>query len=305
MVNRSLDRATAVIDWISDGYRPASRPMAALRIAFAAYVVMLPRDIEWIGDMSPVGFEPPPGPFTLLPGPAPAGVISVVEILRVLAALWVLVGWRTRIASGALTFMLIVCSGLAYSFGKTDHLILYELAPLLLGLAGWGSAWSVDAWRRRAAPPSGYAMTVYATLIAFAMFTAAAAKAASGWLEPDREATRFFVAVTAGNPRSGALADWLLRLDNAVFWKLLDYGTVLAEGWLIIAVFIPTLFRIGLVIMSLFHIGVWLLLGIDFHLYAFVYAGFLMVPAAQWSREITLVRAEVRRRRALSNPGCA
>jgi hypothetical protein len=296
----SIDRAHSAIDWISDGYRPASRPMAVLRIAFATYVLIWPRNIEWIGPMSAVGFAPPPGPFALLSGPAPMGVIHAFEILRALVALWVLIGWKTRIASGSLSLVLVVCSGLAYSFGKTDDLILYDLAPLMLGLAGWGSAWSVDAWRRRAAQPSGYAMFVYATLVAVGMFTAAAAKAATGWLVPTRQATRFFVAVSAGGPRSGPLTDWVLRVDNAVFWKLLDYATLLAEGGLVIAVFIPTLFRIGLLVMSLFHLGVWLLLGIDFHLHAFVYAGFFLVPAARWFGEIALVRNWWRHRRARS-----
>ena len=304
-MTKSLDRANAAIDWISEGYRPASRPLAVLRIVFATYVLIWPRNIEWIGQMSAVGFEPPPGPFALLPGPAPAGLICLLEVVRALIALWVLIGWKTRAASAALTLALVVCSGLAYSFGKTDDLILYELAPLMLGLAGWGSAWSWDARRHNAARLSGYAMFVYATLIAFAMFTAAAAKAATGWLSPDREATRFFVAVTADKPRSGVLADWLLRLDSDVFWKLLDYATVFAEGWLVIAVFIPILFRIGLVIMSVFHVGVWLLLGIDFHLHVFVYAGFLLVPAARWFREIALLRAVVRRRHGSASPCCA
>ena len=282
-MSTSLHRASRAIDWISEGYRPASRPMAVLRIVFATYVLMWPRDIAWVGHMSAVGFDPPPGPFALFPGPAQAGVIHAVEIVRFLSATWVLIGWNTRIASACLSLALVGSSGLAYSFGKTDDLILYELAPLMLGLAGWGSAWSVDAWRHKAAPASGYAMFVYATLIAFGMFTAAAVKAATGWLDPAREAVRFFVAASAGGPRSGPLTDSVLRIDNPVFWKLLDYATVLAEGWLVIAVFVPTLFRIGLVIMSLFHVGVWLLLGIDFHLHAFVYVSFFLVPRTRCS----------------------
>ena len=233
------------------------------------------------------------------------GVIHAVEISRAVIALWVLIGWKTRIASGFLSLALVVCSGLAYSFGKSDDVILYDLAPLMFGLAGWGSAWSVDAWLRKAAQPSGYPMFVFATLIAFAMFTAAAAKAATGWLDPARQATRFFVAVTAGSPRSGPLAGWLLQLDSPVFWKLLDYATLFAEGWLVIAVFSPMLFRIGLLLMSLFHLAVWLLLGIDFHLHVFVYAGFFLVPAARYFHEIAHVRYwRIRRARgARCSPG--
>jgi hypothetical protein len=285
--------------------------MAVLRIAFATYVLVWPRNIEWIGAMSTVGFAPPPGPFSLLPGPASAGAIDVLEILRALIALWVLIGWRTRTASALLSLTLIVCSGLAYSFGKSDDVILFDLAPLMLGLAGWGSAWSVDAWSHKAAKPSGYAMFVYATLIAFGMFTAAAAKVATGWLDPSRQATRFFVAVTADGPRSGPLADWFLRFDSAVFWKLLDYATVFAEGWLVVAVFVPVLFRVGLVLMGLLHIGVWLLLGIDFHFLVFVYAGFFLVPSSRLllgANEIHVLHASTRtfsakRRRAPSRAG--
>jgi hypothetical protein len=275
-----LNRAIRAIDRISDGYRPASRPMAVLRIAFALYVVVWPRNIEWIGEMTAVGFAPPAGPFALFAGPPSMRVIDALEIVRALVAVWVVIGWKTRIASGALSFILVVCSGLAYSYGKSDDLILYDLAPLMFGLAGWGSAWSVDAWRHKAAQPDGYAMFVYATLIAFGMFTAAVAKAATGWLVPARQATRFFVTVTAHSPRSGPLADLVIQLESAVFWKALDYATLFAEGWLVVAVFIPTLFRIGLLIMSVFHLGVWLVLGIDFHLYLFVYVGFFLVPVA-------------------------
>ncbi|HTY28001.1 MAG TPA: hypothetical protein VMD51_07635 [Mycobacterium sp.] len=277
-----LGRSSQTIDRISEGYRPARRPMAALRIAFASYVVIWPRNLDWIAGMTAVGFAPPPGPFELLHSPPPAGVIHGLVILRLIIALWVGVGWHTRTASGCLSLVLMVCSGVAYSWGKTDDLILYELAPLMLGLAGWGSAWSVDAWRQRASQPSGYAMFVYATLIAFGMFTAAAVKVATGWLDPARQAARFFVAVTAGSPRSGVLATSLLHVDSPLLWKLLDYATLFAEGWLIFAVFFPGLFRIGLAILSLFHVGVWLLLGIDFRLHAFVYAGFFMVPVRMW-----------------------
>ncbi|WP_133119045.1 hypothetical protein [Mycolicibacterium agri] len=285
-----LDRAGAAIDWISEGYRPAARPLAALRIVFALYVLVWPRDISWLATMSATGFDPPAGPFSLLPGPAPATAIHVLEVLRVVVALWLLIGWKTGIASGLLALILVVCSGLAYSFGKSDDVILFDLAPLMLGLAGWGSAWSKDARLGSAARPRGFPMFVYATLIAFAMFTAAAAKATTGWLLPTRQATRFFVVVTADSPRSGLLADTVLRFDNAVFWKALDYATAFVEGWLVVAVFIPILFRVGLVLMGLFHVGVWLLLGIDFHLHAFVYAGFFLVPPACYWRELALLR---------------
>lgn len=299
-----LERATSAVDWISNGYLPVPRAMALLRICFALYVLVWPRDISWIGEMSVISFDPPPGPFALLTGPAPSGVVSALWVIRAAIALWVLVGWNTRVASAALSVVLVSCSGLAYSFGKVDHLILYDLAPLMLGLAGWGSTWSVDAIRSKAAPLSGYVMFLYGLIIAFALFTASAAKAASGWLSPTRQATRFFVAsdVEYGVTTKGSLASWILQFDSAIFWKLVDYGTLFAEGWLVIAVFFPGLFRIGLLALSIFHIGVWLTMAIDFHLYAFVYLGFFMLPFGRWFPEIPLARDLIARWRMTSEP---
>lgn len=296
-----LARANAAVDWISAGYRPDPRGLAVLRIAFAIYVLVWSRDISWLRDVSPVAFDPPLGPFALLPGPPSVHVVMVLEVLRAALALFVLVGYRTRITSALLTFVMIVCDGLAYSYGKVDHTILYLLAPLMLGLAGWGSAWSVDA-RRRAHPVSGYAMFVYATLIAFAMFTAAAAKAATGWLWPTREAARYYVAADADSlTRPGLLARAFLHVDGALLWKLVDYATLLTEGWLVLAVFFPGLFRTGLLMLSMFHVGIWLLLAIDFHIHAFVYLGFLLVPLSRWFPEIPVVREWLARHRSGSS----
>ena len=103
-------------------------------------------------------------------------LICLLEVVRALIALWDLIKTsKPRVASAALTLVLVVCSSLAYSFGKTDDLILYELAPLMLGLAGGGRRGLRTPGAQRCTT-SGYAMFVYATLIAFAMFTAAAAK---------------------------------------------------------------------------------------------------------------------------------
>ncbi len=289
-----LGRSSSAIDWISDRYRPSAGPFAVLRILFAVYVLVRPRDIGWISAMSVVAYSPPPGPFALIPGPAPEFITTGLEVLRAILAICVLFGWNTRMTSGLLSLVLVTCSGLAYSYGKVDHVILYDLAPLMLGLAGWGSAWSIDSRRRKSVHTNGYALFLYGTVIAFGMLTAAVAKSATGWLDPARQATRFFVAEAALSPRSGPFTDLFLRIDNGIFWKLLDYATLLIEGGLILAVFIPILFRLGLLIMGMFHLGVWALLGIDFHLYVFVYLGFFLIPAAAWRQQCAEVWAFVR-----------
>jgi hypothetical protein len=63
--------------------------------------------------------------------------------------------------------------------------------------------------------------------------------------------------------------------------------------------------------MGLLHIGVWLLLGIDFHFLVFVYAGFFLVPSSRLllgANEIHVMHTSTRtfsakRRRAPSRAG--
>jgi hypothetical protein len=305
LVTTLLDRSNSAVEWASNRYRPAGHPFAALRIIFAIYMLVWPRNIDWISGMSAVAYAPPPGPFALLPGPAPQSVIIALEVLRAILAVCVLVGWNTRAASALLSLVLVICSGLAYSYGKVDHIILFDLAPLMLGLAGWGSVWSVDSRRHKAAETTGFPMFLYGTMIGFGMLTAAVAKSATGWLDPARQATRFFVAEAALSPRSGPLADSVLGIDSIVFWKFFDYTTLLVEGGLVLAVFIPIVFRAGLLTLGIFHVGVWALLRIDFHQYVFVYLGFFLIPAAAWIQQSEEVRAiaEGARKRLIPSTG--
>ncbi|GAA1691011.1 hypothetical protein MMUR_55340 [Mycolicibacterium murale] len=136
-------------------------------------------------------------------------------------------------------------------------------------------------------------------MIAFAFFTAAAIKAATGWLEPGIEATRYYIVSDLLYSDPGPMASWILGINSPLLWKFLDYSTLFVEGCLILAVFFPGLFRIGLVLASVFHVGVFLTLGISFEMHAFVYLGFFLLPFAKWFPEIELLRdMKSRRRRA-------
>ncbi|MBG6184979.1 hypothetical protein IWX65_002957 [Arthrobacter sp. CAN_A214] len=193
-----------------------------------------------------------------------------------------LAGIRTLGVSIALTVVLIVGAGLTHSFGKVDHFILYELFPLFMGFAGWGSRFSIDARVQRARETSGFAVLLWAVTVGYALFSAAVPKVLSGWLDPTRQATRGYLAVDIADPiKQGLLSDWMFNIDAAGFWKIIDYATVFAEGWLLSVVAVPMLFRLGVLILLGFHAGVMLTLGIDFTSYLFVYSVFFMVPLAE------------------------
>ncbi|MCU1513725.1 MAG: hypothetical protein JWO10_815 [Microbacteriaceae bacterium] len=303
MVNRLWTGAQDAVTWITAGYRPSARPLAVVRMLFALDVLFLPYDISWIPTMPAQAWYPPPGPFELFTSLPSPGFILGLEIVRAVVALWLLLGWSTLAASIAMTVVSLLCHGLCWSFGNIHHLILYDLAPLALGIVGWGAAWSIDSLRKRNRPPTapaGYPMFLFAIVIAFAMFTAAIPKLLSGWLDPAREATHSYVTrdlVLQTGP--GPLTEWALQIDSPVFWKFLDYVTLFGEGTLIILMFFPGLFRLGLLLISAFHIGVWLLLGIDFSEQVFVYAGFFCLSFSGWFPELGLIR---RWRGARSHP---
>lgn len=297
-----MERAREVVDWISAGYRPRPTPLGVLRILFALHVMIFPIDYLWVASVPAEFFNPPPGPFALLGGPPPIEFLVGLEILRFVVAIWLLVGWRTLYASITLSVVLIVGSGIVNSFSKVDHFILYELTPLALGIAGWGAALSWDSWRKKKRTTDGFVVFLWGVVVAFGLFTAALPKARAGWLNPLKEATRSYVARDqVQDMKTGPIAGFLLQVDVHVLWKLLDYATVFAEGWLVIAVFFPGLFRLGLLVLSGFHIGVYLALGIDFSTYFFVYAAFFCLAFHDWFPEIALFRRwRARRRRRQS-----
>lgn len=281
-----IDRLADYHLWLIQAYTPAAKPLAALRIVFALWVLISPRDITWISQVPTQFHFAPLGPFALLP-PASEGAVISYMVVRAIVALWLIVGWKTLAASISMTVVLLVGSGLAYSFSKVDHFILYDLTPLFLGFAGWGASWSLDA-RKKQRATQGYAMLLFAITLAIAMLTAALPKAARGWWDPAREATRYFVAVDVHyGPDAGVLGEWMTSaITSDLLWKLLDYFTLFAEGWLVIALFFPTLFRLGLLLLVTFHVGVLLMLDINFFLNLFVYAGFFCVSRSNLIPEL-------------------
>lgn len=273
---------SSLADRLSNGYRADPRFLGVIRILFAIHVLLFPVGYTWVSAVPGDFFQPPPGVFSLLDSAPPMTVMVGLEVARAILAVLLLVGYRTFAVSIAIAAVMIVGSGITYSFGKVDHTILYDLLPAFMAFAGWGAAYSLDAKFGRAKISSGLPLLLWAITVAFALLTAAQPKAANGWLDPTTEATRGFLAIDLANSiNNGPMGEWFFRIDNPWFWKSLDYATVFFEGWLILAVFVPFLFRCGLAMMLMLHLGVFLMLGINFSGYVFVYAVFfspIVVP---------------------------
>jgi uncharacterized membrane protein YphA (DoxX/SURF4 family) len=282
---------------IAERYAPNRRFLAMLRIAFGIWVVAFPVDVSWIGAVPAEFFHPRPGLFAFLTGPPSDSVLTFLVALTAVLGILVALGVFTIPASLALSAALIVSSGLSYSYSKVDHFILFELTPVFLAFAGWGKTWSLDAFlrkRRGKLVPntvSGMPILLFAMTVGWAMLSAAFPKVAGDWVDPERQATRGYLARDlARDEKLGPLAHWAFGVDSTVFWKALDYATLLAEAGLILFVLWPLMFRLWLLLLISFHIGVFLTLGISFLDYILVYAVFFS-PAYTWLGERYSMRA--------------
>lgn len=282
-----IDKVEAIVSRAARSYRPDERFLAILRMAYGLWAILMPVDLLWMASV-PDGFvNARPGLFAFVDSVPPIGVLVAISAMRFVLAVLLVLGVFTLPVSVLLTAVMITASGLAYSFSKVDHFILFELVPVFLAFAGWGRTWSIDAWivRRRGRPTresDGLPVLLFALTLGWGMLTAAIPKIRGGWLDPSRQATRGYVAsdVAIGD-KPGPLGEWLLPLDSDLFWKALDYATIAAEGLLILLVLTPLLYRLWLVLLACFHIGVYLTLGISFADYILVYAVFFS-PAVMW-----------------------
>lgn len=289
---RAATLATAAarsVNRLSDRYRADVRTLGAIRILYALWVLLLPTDYLWIGQVPAAFFQPRTGPAMLLTGPPPSGVLLALQVAQAVLAVALGVGYRTPLVSVLMSVQLVLGSALVYSYGKVDHFVLFELAPLALAAAGWGGAYSVDALRRARssgsagpAGSSGFPLLLWGMTVGFGLLSAALPKALTGWADPHRQATRGYLAREVADPvRVGAVGRWIFQFDSALLWKAVDYGTLLAEGGLLLALLYPPLFRLWLVAVTGFHVGVYLTMGISFAPYLFVYLPFF-APWIEW-----------------------
>ena len=292
-MNKILDFAEERVDLLSRSYRASPSYLGALRIAFGFYILLQPPDLMWVAGLPDAFWQPRPGPFLLLPSvPSPA-LLAMLEVGQAVAAVALIVGYRTRAVSWVLTAFLVVNSGIVYSFGKVDHFILFEILPVFMAAAQWGAAYSLDCRLGRARrDTNGFPVLCWALFVAFAILTAAVPKALTGWLDPTRFASLGYVARDVADPvKLGPLTGQIFAFQSPVFWKLLDYGTVVLEASLIVAILFPLAFRLCILLLGTFHVGVYLSMGIDFSQMVFVYAPFFSNAALWLSRRLVEVRA--------------
>jgi hypothetical protein len=228
-------------------------------------------------------YDPPFGPFRLLQGFPSDFVLSVIEVLAIGLIITTLLGLYTRTSSIALSVVMILGYGFIYSVGKIDHLMVLMIVPAVMSFANWGDSFSIDALKRarpgflrgQASVPTAesigrksqpqWPLRFLAVAIGIAFCTAAGPKVTNGWLSISSQATYGYQVnqdSVKGTP--GVLSAMLVDFHVPVLWETLDWITVILEWGIILCVFSWRSWRIGLAILSIFHLAIALSLGIYF-----------------------------------------
>lgn len=297
-------------DWVQRGPF-TSADLGIYRIVYAIAALFTVPDISWVSDYPDFMFQAPPGPLWVLSGfPSPT-VLIALEVLRSLTLIMLALGVWTRYVSIAVWLMLSLTYGLTYTLGKIDHTILLVLVPLVLAFANWGDRFSIDALRRTrdASPQRQWPLRLLALLIGWGFFAAALTKLLTGWLSPSSQAARgYFVLGFLTEDRTYLLANWVAAHDVTAVWELADWMTVGFEFSLLLALPWWRAFRTALAVATTFHLGVLLVMNIDFSHAVVAYAAFVSWgTAARWLGGSTGGRAARRfvqtRRTLFRGPG--
>lgn len=255
--------------------------LAWFRIIFASAALILWPTYSWVAAYPDTFFDPPPGPFFLLPGFVPLGVLVALDVLIRVAFALILVGAFTRLGSVSATVLMMLGEGISFSMGKIDHSIMFVLVPLFFGLAGWGETRSFDARLRSSADKPialrfASAPRLFAAAAAVAFLTSAAVKIRGGWLDLSTQASYGYqIQQTHGGGKDDWLAPILPDLHVPFIWETLDLATVALEGALILCFLWWRAWRIGLALMCFFHLGVYLSFNIAFWMNIVTYAAFV------------------------------
>lgn len=153
---------------------------------------------RWIDDVPHGLFDPPEFSLAYLVGGfPPSPFFTLLDLVGVVALVAMTVGWNTRAATLAVVGVRLIGTTFTYSFGKIDHtdtMLMFLLTAL--AFSTWGEYYTLSGVIRgtdraldpddggRLAPVVSRSLAVFATVLAFGMFTAGIVKL-RGWVDFD------------------------------------------------------------------------------------------------------------------------
>lgn len=251
--------------WVQTEYATSASGLGLYRIAFALVILIkeLPQGL-WVASFPDSFFNPPPGPtFFFFHGFPSLAFFYALNGALVFATVCMLFGCWTKTASATVTIGFTLLQAWEYSFGKINHEFIVLIIPILLGWAGWGKAWSVDAARHpdENLKPDTVPISLFAFILSVMMLLAGAPKIASGWLDPRTHAVLSWVVLYHFMPGWAAPAGSLaLKIRPTWLWEPLDWFSCGIEVAFICFLYRRSLLRVVCGVATLFHLGIMLLL---------------------------------------------
>lgn len=257
----------ALARWLHREYLVTADGLAVARMVYATVLLTtaLPRWL-WIADLSAPFYRPPLGIASLFTAPPGHSVFVALNLIAVGSAVCLLAGYYTRVSSIVVACALLVGNSFGYAFGKIDHDIMLIVVPLAGAAAGWGSALSLDARSHKVSPVRAWPMALMAIALGSAMAYAGGMKAATGWLDVERQAVYSIIvwnAILWG--RENVINQSVVELAvSPALWEVLDWTVVVFEVWFLMAVLRRHWLVSACAFACLFHVANTVLLEIPY-----------------------------------------
>ena len=251
--------------------------LSLYRIIYGTLMLLvLSPHLDFVEPLPEYLFSPPMSFAALFDSPLSSSTITAIRYGLAIALMSLTIGYRTCLSSLAVACLLVVLNSAIYSTGKINHTILVVAVPLVLAFSAWGSRFSLDSLTgRRLFCETAIPMGLLALVISIAMATAGWTKFKSGWLALDASAVKHYVYdfwVIRGcetamlRPLVAGTPQWT--------WELKDWSTVGIELAGLIAVFRRRWFFTWLATACALHIGVSVMMRINFPSNVLAYGAF-------------------------------
>lgn len=258
-------------------FAPGSdRRLAAIRIGLCSLLaVRLSRSIYLQLAEQPASLFRPISFMRLLPSMPPRGVVVVVQVVGIAAAILAAVGLRARVTLPVAWAAGVFLGGITTSVGKVVHndvLLLLALAPLML--APTADAWSVDAMRvRPRAGPRwsaryGWPTRAAAVVVAGGYFFTGLSKlvfSGPAWVLSDNLRWALYVSSDAQSVPNGVS---LFIADRPWLAHLLAAGTLLLELTFPLVLWRPRVAWAFVLGSAALHASIWATMHLDYSAWA-------------------------------------
>jgi len=251
--------------WIFNTYTFSDESLSLYRIFYCLFTIFFVTKIDflWISAMPKETFFPPISFLSFFSIFPPALFFYLLNFLIYTLLFCLLIGYKTQISGILVSIFIFIGSNYASSFGKIDHDFIIILIPFIMSFTNWGNQYAIEPAQKTYL--IGWQPALLSLLFGFSMFTASIPKILTGWLSFETQNVYLYIQEYYYIYEWKALlAKFVLSFNNKLFWELVDYYIVFFEFIFIGVFFSKKWFKLGLISCVFFHIGVMLLMDINF-----------------------------------------